>query len=177
MYQLSEIRAFCEARGKYKVILDANLLLLFLVGACDTAFIAQHKCTQKYTKDDYALLLNILRYFKSEIVITPHILAEVSDLSRRDITGPRLTHYITRMVERLKTYKEEHVTLERLLESKIHLIASYGFPDMSIIEGAKTLGAAVITDDYALSAYAITCKIPSVSFSALRAEGLVLLSS
>jgi len=173
VYSLAEVRGYCESRGKRKPILDTNLLLLLLVGVCDKNFLSQHSCTEKYTSEDYDLLVKVLRYFEAEIIITPHVLAEFSDLSRRDIKEPRLNYYLSRVAEKLKSYREEHISLERLLNTKVHLLALYGFPDISLIEAAKKTSAVLITDDIGLGAYATSCLIPNVSFSAVQANSLI----
>ena len=42
------------------IILDANLLVLFVVGAASPSYIAKHKRTRAYTIRDFELLKDIL---------------------------------------------------------------------------------------------------------------------
>jgi hypothetical protein len=173
MYKIEDVKKYRLTRGKKKLILDTNLLFLFLVGACDESFLPKCECTQKYTVNDYKLLLEIFRYFESDIVITPHILAEFSNISIRDIKEPKIHYYLQTVLNRLKSYKEEQVSLERLIRVKVNILALYGFTDMSIIEGAKKINAVILTDDMGLGLYADTCKIPSIKFGALRSYELM----
>jgi hypothetical protein len=62
------------------VVVDASLLVLLVVGSASTEYIAKHKrLRDDYTRDDFELLGLIIAEF-SEIVLLPHILAEVSSL-------------------------------------------------------------------------------------------------
>lgn len=170
MYTIADVRRYRETRGKKKLILDTNLLLLLLIGACDKSFLEKCTCTKKYTHEDYELLVKILRFFGSEIVITPHILAEFSDLSMRDIKEPKIHYYLATVIDKLKNYKEEHVSLERLLNTKVKILAMLGFPDMSIIEASKKIDAVILTDDMRLGLYANSCQIANIPFSAVSAN-------
>lgn len=72
-------------------IIDTNLLLLLIVGSTKKKYISMHKRLEAvtlgnekihYTEDHFDLLGEIAGRF-SEIVLIPHILAEVSNLSRQ----------------------------------------------------------------------------------------------
>jgi hypothetical protein len=63
------------------VVVDANLLVLLVVGSASRDFIARHRRLRDYTVYDFDLLGLILADF-SDIVLLPHILAEVSNLIR-----------------------------------------------------------------------------------------------
>src|SRR2546423_13863692 len=70
---------------KYKnkgILIDTNLLLLVAVGTYDVSRILTWKRTQKYTLDDYALMLRILGYFERRVT-SPNILTEVDNLARQ----------------------------------------------------------------------------------------------
>lgn len=173
MLTLNDVRRYRETRGKKKLVLDTNLLLLLLIGSCDKNLLSRSACTQKYTSSDYDLLVTTLRFFNAEIVITPHILAEFSDFSRRDIKEPKIHYYLMTVVDRLKAYQEEHVPLERLLGVEIKILAMLGFPDMSIIEAAKKIDGVILTDDIGLSIYADSSRIANIRFSAMIADQLL----
>lgn len=173
MYSIKSVKKYRETKGKKKLILDTNLLLLLLVGICDSNFLSKCECTHKYAINDYRLLLKIFKYFESEIIITPHILAEFSNISIRDIKEPKIHYYLQTVLNKLKDYKEEHISLERLLSIRVNILALYGFTDMSIIEGAKKIDAVILTDDIGLGLYADSRNIPSIKFGALRANELI----
>ena len=62
------------------IILDANLLLLFVVGSTSRDYIQKHKRLQSYTDDDFILLRNMLST-ASSIIVTPNTLTETSNLA------------------------------------------------------------------------------------------------
>ncbi len=61
-------------------IVDANLLLLFFVGAFDSRLIAAFERTRNYTAEDHEILTLLLAEFDT-LVTTPNILTEVSNLA------------------------------------------------------------------------------------------------
>jgi len=68
------------------VVVDANLLVLLVVGAASRRLISRHKRLSDYAIEDFELLGLILADF-DEIVLLPHVVAEVSTLARQ-IDGP-----------------------------------------------------------------------------------------
>lgn len=63
------------------VVVDANILVLLVVGSASKEYIAKHKRLRAYTVEDFELLGLIIADF-SDIVLLPHILAEASSLAR-----------------------------------------------------------------------------------------------
>jgi hypothetical protein len=55
---------FNAYRGK-RLLLDANLLLLFLIGTFDRSLIARFKRTAGFSANDFDVLANILPFFSS----------------------------------------------------------------------------------------------------------------
>lgn len=64
------------------VLLDANLLILLLIGQLDHRYVARFHKTKSYSVADYRVLLQFLGQFE-RIIVTPHILAEASNLAGR----------------------------------------------------------------------------------------------
>lgn len=65
------------------VVIDANLMVLLVVGSASKELIAKHKrLRDDYTVEDFELLGLIIAQF-SDIVLLPHILVEVSSLARQ----------------------------------------------------------------------------------------------
>jgi len=61
------------------IILDTNLLVLFVVGLSSEKYIKSHKKLGAYTIDDYALLVRILSN-SNNVLVTPNTLSEASNL-------------------------------------------------------------------------------------------------
>jgi hypothetical protein len=70
-----------QAKG---VLVDTNLLVLFLVGAVNKRRIPRFKRTQDYTIEDFDLLKSLIGWF-GKLITTPHVLSQVSDLA--DLPG------------------------------------------------------------------------------------------
>lgn len=67
---------------KGTVVVDANLLLLLVVGIASRHDIPKHKRLQGYTAEDFDLLFLLVADYSS-IALLPHTLAEVSSLARQ----------------------------------------------------------------------------------------------
>ena len=72
------IDAYIKQYRRKGIIVDTNLLLLALIGG--TPSVVEFKRTRGYTNEDYRLLLTMIDQFE-RLVSTPHILAEVSNLT------------------------------------------------------------------------------------------------
>jgi hypothetical protein len=64
------------------ILVDANLLVVLLVGKLDPAHLNNCRATKSFTPDDFSLLRWIVEQFDT-LVTTPHILTEVSNLAGR----------------------------------------------------------------------------------------------
>lgn len=64
------------------LLIDANILLLYLVGSYNPQLIGDGKYNKlsKYTVEDYRILIRLRGIF-NQIVTTPHVLTEVSNLA------------------------------------------------------------------------------------------------
>jgi hypothetical protein len=170
---IRDIQAFCYKYGKKSLIIDTNILLLFFVGVFNKDYINKCSLTAgKYTPEDFDLLIKIISYFKPEIIITPQILAEISNHSKTSIKDPHFSNYFNIVVNRLKAYKEHHIALQKIIGLDIKILSNFGFTDMSIAETAKELESAILTDDYRLYAYCYKTS-PSIKFSYIQNAGIL----
>jgi hypothetical protein len=67
------------ARRRRRLLVDTNILLLYIVGSLGLDRIARHKRTDAFTTEDYKLLVGLLPEFGG-IAVTPNVLTEVSNL-------------------------------------------------------------------------------------------------
>jgi len=61
------------------VILDSNLLVLFIVGKTSPGLIEKHRRLQAYSVSDFDLLIEFIAPM-SELIVTPNTLTEASNL-------------------------------------------------------------------------------------------------
>jgi hypothetical protein len=138
------LQALIEKHASNGLLVDTNLLLLFLVGAYDRGYIRTFKRTQRYTEEDFDLLAGLIPQFH-RIVVTPHILAELSNLSLA-MKGDRAVAYFVVLVEVLREAREVHIDKDVLLD--YGWLPRVGFTDLSILEASKRHDYLVLTDDF-----------------------------
>ncbi len=68
-----------ELRTRDGYFIDANLLVLLVVGSVGQDLIAKHNRTKQYSPEDYELLLGLLAPVE-QIYVTPNTLTETSNL-------------------------------------------------------------------------------------------------
>ena len=89
------------------VLLDANLLLLLIVGTADRTYITKHKRLQSFRETDFDLLRQLIAPM-SVIVVTPNILTETSNFAKQ-IAEPARTHIAMAFRAFLDILDERHV--------------------------------------------------------------------
>lgn len=134
---------------KYKfkgVLIDANILLLYIVGTVDINLIGRFKRTANFSEDDFYRVSKFIDIFDLKIT-TPHILTEVSDfIGNRILLQSALGIYV-------------QSTEEKFLESKriaaTETFRRHGLADAAISETAKD-SHLIVTDDNPLYGYLST---------------------
>jgi predicted nucleic acid-binding protein len=151
------------------LLLDANVLLLLLVGRWNRARIETFKNTDTFTKDDFDLLWRIVGRF-NRLVTTPHVLTEVSNLAGQHGEPER------------KTLLAEFATLIALLPEQTESAATasadpvfqrLGLTDAVIIALAATPGFEVLTTDLDLWSHLSGKGLSAWNFNHLRQGGLL----
>lgn len=94
------------------IIVDANLLLLWIVGLASPDYIHKHKRLREYTDEDFPLLLKLLSRAR-KIILTPNTLTETSNLAGY-IAEPARTEIFCILAVLIKAAETE----ERFIESK-----------------------------------------------------------
>lgn len=170
MFNIEEIKKYIVRDRPKGLIIDTNLLILFLIGKFEVEFIEKCKltCNNCYSRDDYDLLCQIIKLFK-KVIITPHIIAEISNLSRNAIKDEKLVNYLKVFIEFLKTpsLEERSISLESFFGIKINYISSFGFTDMAIHELSKNNNFAIITDDSPFYQFS-NGKTPTIKFQHIK---------
>jgi hypothetical protein len=146
------------------LIIDTNLLLLLVVGLYDRNFINKFKRVSAYNIEDFETLRKFTSKFKI-IIITPHILAELSNLSF-NIEGKRLKKYFYFFSNILYPYKEVYLHKNILLN--LELAGKIGITDCGIIETAKRHKCLAITDDLNVYLHMCYLNLPAVNFNHLK---------
>lgn len=158
---------FDELVGRYRtrgVLLDANLLILYLVGSHDPRLIQTTKATRQFNKQDFEFVARLVAYME-RLVTTPHVLTEVNGLSNTGV--PRRHRY-----DYLSTFREQiGGMVEVLAEAKEialrDVFLRLGLTDAAIITLA-TDGPLVVSTDLDLCVALESRGLDVVNYNHIR---------
>lgn len=151
-----------QYRGK-GVLIDTNLLLLYLVGSYDRRRISRFKRTMIFAAEDFDTLLAFLSHF-NRVVTTPHILTEVSNLAGQLPDNLKPAFY-TLFAERLALMEESYMPGAQL--SATALFPKIGLTDCGIMELSRNQYL-VLTDDFRLAGHLDSQGIDVINFNHIR---------
>lgn len=141
------------------ILIDANVLLLFFIGAFRPDLIGRHKRINAFTRHDFDLLLSLVRRV-DRVLTTPNILTEVSNLS----TGLS-DDYFDSFASSLDLLTEEYVASK-------DAASSAGFPSLGITDAGIALlaerGPLVLTTDFPLYLWLTSAGIDALNFNHIR---------
>ncbi|MCP1381561.1 hypothetical protein [Runella salmonicolor] len=152
-----------ELKKKAGLVIDTNLLLLYLMGIYDPKKISQFKRTQQFLEEDFQLLLRFIEIF-DKVIITPHILAETTNLADTQ-TFPILKTIIELLEENLTSSLE-------IIHSDQTCFNKFGLSDTAIQYLAQQ-NYVVLTDDLRLYHYLSTKGYTAFNFNHLRSGNLL----
>ncbi|WP_252177257.1 hypothetical protein [Endozoicomonas sp. 4G] len=123
--------------------LDTNLLILYLVGKYEPAYVPKFKRTTMYTEQDYHWLNGYVSQF-SKIVVTPQVLAEAWNFLEK-IPEHKFRKFLNSILPTLYLVNEQYIHKDEVMSTDgfNHI----GITDMSVILAAKSLGCLILTDD------------------------------
>ena len=139
-----DARALIEKHQARGVLVDSNLLVLFLVGMVNKRRILEFKRTQSFTIEDFDLLARLIVWF-GRLIATPHVLGQVSDLA--DLPGKERLQ-IRRLFKSVIERMEESYDLSRVLVSD-PIFERLGLTDAAIATVCSR-GVLVLTADLEL---------------------------
>ena len=147
------------------IIFDTGPLLFYLAGSKDPNKIGKEKISQGYTKEEFELLINFASLF-SEIIVTPNILAECSNLINRDINKNKFEPFMSSSTNLFEELNEKYIEKNVIIKNSD--FPRLGFTDISLMECAKNSGNLLLTKDLSLKLACISKSIPVLHFDTLR---------
>jgi rRNA-processing protein FCF1 len=158
-----DLRSLIERYSRRGVLLDTNLLLLYLIGQYDRARIERFKRTVQYTINDFDLLDRLLKVF-TRVRTLPHVLAEVNSLSSQ-LPGDVLTEFRRTFATEIGTFWEGQLPSHQVaMRTEFSFL---GLTDSAIL--AESIGRyLVITDDLELCATLSRVGVDVLNFTVLR---------
>lgn len=157
-----EEELFSHYRGG-TVLLDSNLLLLLLAGNLGLEFFPRFPRVGEYHFDDYEFLKQALNSFRT-ILVTPHILTEVSNLANK-LSGARRFEWSEHMETFIEVCQERYIPARELARTSD--FEEFGIADSAI--GALASEALILTDDHRLSGSLRSRGLAVLNFKELRA--------
>ena len=98
------------------VLLDSNLLVLFVAGMSSREYIGRHRRLRDYSEEDFDLLIEFIRPM-SALVVTPNILTETSNLLS-GIAEPARSHIADTFRQIMGSMDERFVQSTRAVEQR-----------------------------------------------------------
>jgi rRNA-processing protein FCF1 len=157
------LRALIAKYRNRGLLIDSNLLILYIVGEFDPARISTFVRTKKFTVEDYYWIRAIMGCF-SKKVTTPNILTEISNLSGKFDAGLR-AEFFHKLRTHFQVLDETHLPSREAAASRI--FARLGLTDTVISEVAKQKYL-VLTDDFPLANYLVSIKADVINFNHYR---------
>lgn len=159
---------FARHRGK-NILLDSNLLLVFLTGLVGAHLFERFERVRDYAFDDFELIVQLLSSFTT-LITTPHILTEVSNLANK-LSGSYRDEWFTNLALLVASEGERHEAREMWTPAKILAnmpeFARFGITDSAVTKLASD--ALVVTDDFKLSGDLRKNGFDVLNFGELRA--------
>jgi rRNA-processing protein FCF1 len=140
------------------ILIDTNLLLLFVIGSLDPSLIPKIARTANYTFNDFQIVSKFVDFFSTKVT-TPHVLTETSNLIGHRINVRTALHSYIFLAE--EKYERS------LALAADERFASFGLADMAVIECARN-NHLVFTDDRPLFGLLQSNGLPSVDLATLR---------
>ena len=144
------------------VLVDTNLLVLYLVGLVNPRRISQFKRTDKYSIEDFELLARLISLFGG-MVTTPHVLSQTSDLA--DLSGKEFQAIRQRFRSLVANADEQY-------EKGLVLVADPDFERLGLADAAIAAvcksGCLVLTDDLTLHLTLASRGADALNFNHLR---------
>ena len=150
------------------LLIDTNLLVLYVVGTASREYIAKHKRLSAYTVQDYDLLITIINA-ASDVLVTPNTLTETSNLSA--FIGEPAKGKIFAVLEKVVACsKEVYVPSKSVVGQQVFL--KLGLTDSVLVNvtGDMTL----LTTDFDLYQVALHKGVRAENFHHLRSSYLRL---
>ena len=113
-----------------RFLLDANLLVLFVVGRTGRKLIAKHRRLREFSVDDYNRLVKMIRMV-GQVVVTPNTLTETSNLLAQHHEPERSRFFD---VLRFLIENSEEITVASVDASRSRAFRRLGLTDAAVLE-------------------------------------------
>lgn len=152
-------------RRQKGLLIDTNLLVLYIIGSIDTRFITQCKRTNgRYNPDDYYLLNRFIQLFQT-VITTANIITEVSNLLEGELY--RNVPILSAIPQFLETVEEKAFSSLSTIQTDEKRFVKFGLSD-SVTAKLAEEGYLILTDDLKLHHYLQNKGLSSLNFNNIR---------
>ena len=153
-----------EPRSRSGLFIDANLLVLLIVGSVGRDLIAKHRRLQAYSDEDFDILIDVIEPV-GRVFVTPNTLTEASNLLAQH-GDPERSHFFDRLRFIIKESREIVVASVDAANNKA--FGRLGLTDAALLE-VVTKETPLITVDVGLYLAALDKdQDAAVNFTHLR---------
>ena len=150
------------------IILDSNLLLLLLIGHFNIDEVERNKRLQNkaFEKEDFYRLISLIEAVSNNIVITPNILTEVSNLSEKynEETNFAFFKFLEMII---KPIEERNSKSKDIILNNQTAFYKFGLADSSITNLSKE-NYLIVTVDFPLYHFLSSQNLPAINYNHLR---------
>ncbi len=147
------------------IFIDANLLVLLVVGATDQALISKHRRLRTFMVEDYGRLVELIEQ-AGQVFLTPNTLTEASNLLAQHPNPERSRFF--EMFRRI-IGKSEEIIVESKSPSRNNAFVRLGLTDAALLEVISEEIPLVTVDlDLFVAAFA-EGKVAALNFTHLQA--------
>jgi hypothetical protein len=148
------------------VFVDANLLVLLLIGIVNPNRIPNFKRTQDFTIEDFRILRRLVEWFGEPLVATPHVLSQVSDLT--DLAGREGISVRKLLKSTVEVIDERYDEARSLVAHP--LFNRFGLGDASVAAVCER-NIVVLTADVQLQIALASLRLDAINFNHVRSLG------
>ncbi len=146
------------------IFIDANLLVLLVVGATDQALIAKHRRLRRFTEEDYERLIGLIGQ-AGQVFLTPNTLTEASNLLAQH-PNPARSRFFEVLRHIIK--RSEEIVVDSKTAARNKAFVRLGLTDAALLEVVSEETPLVTVDlDLFVAAFA-KGKIAALNFTHLQ---------
>lgn len=160
---MTEIISLLSKYSTKGILIDTNILLLYLIGLVNRKRISRFKRTNQFIPEDFDLLCNLIAKFQ-QVTTTPNILTEVNSLANQ-LGEPERSKCLEIFVKIISQINEKYLESKVISDNKV--FSRFGLTDCGIMLLAKDKYL-VLTDDLKLMLYLQAQSIDVINFNHLR---------
>ena len=112
-------------------------------------------------------MARILSNFRG-IIVTPHVLTEVSNLINTKVNKDDFTDFIERIIEKLSSFKEVYIQKDEILAGEE--VKKVGITDAAILLASEKRDNLILTKDFKFENLCISKGLPVIHSDKLREE-------